>query len=143
LTSISITVSQPLSLGLSWATSVQPIPSPAVFLSHFHVIRLSVTWYQKWFLFLKFSNLNVIWFSHILPLTKLRRDRVEILNSWGARVAVGPAERRCPTGQQPWRIQYLLDLDLTWQLLAAGCDPRLPTLLRDAMRLQTKKCTDT
>lgn len=58
----------------------------------------------------------------------------EDLKSW----SVPPAVRRCPEpprGQQPWQTHCL---DFTCELLARGCDPRLPTLLRDIMHNQTQ-----
>ena len=60
-------------------------------------------------------------------------------NGWPVGVPLKLA-RHCPEaprGQQPWRTHCLLDLGLTCVLLAAGCDPGLPTLLRDIRQNET------
>ena len=62
-------------------------------------------------------------------------------NGWPAGVPLQQPDKspEAPRGQQPWRIHCLLDLGLTCELLAAGCDPGLPTLLRDVRQNGTER----
>lgn len=70
------------------------------------------------------SSMLLTYLNLVTP--HVRRGRVWPslrLRSWGDGVSAPPADRRCPRGQQPWRIQCLFDLDLTFRLRPKAANP--------------------